>query len=376
MISFLKRNYRNFSGWSTDRRIVVIESDDWGSIRMPSLSTYNYLLKKGYKVDTDPYMKFDSLATVDDLCHLFEVLHKIKDNFGKNPVITANTIVANPDFKKIEDSNFLSFFYEPFTETLSRYKGCETSFKLWNEGLDSKIFFPQFHGREHLNVSQWMLALQNKDKNILEAYDNNMISISSEPSKLKFSYMEGMDFFNNDEYLNRKLILEEGLKLFERIFDYKSLSYIANCYIWDEFVEEIISNFGVKYVQGVRVQKIPKNIGGNHSFTLKSNRLGDINALGQIYLTRNVFFEPSHYSGIDVVDSCLMDIASAFFWKKPAIISSHRLNFIGSIHEKNRIENLQEFQKLLSKIVKKWPDVEFMTSSELGALVEISKYDK
>lgn len=31
-----KRHFLNLPGWHTRRKIVVIESDDWGSIRMPS----------------------------------------------------------------------------------------------------------------------------------------------------------------------------------------------------------------------------------------------------------------------------------------------------------------------------------------------------
>ena len=38
-------------GWKTDRKIVVIESDDWGSIRMPRREVYEMSLKKGYRVD-------------------------------------------------------------------------------------------------------------------------------------------------------------------------------------------------------------------------------------------------------------------------------------------------------------------------------------
>ena len=30
------RNLSNLPGWRTSRKIVVIESDDWGTIRMPS----------------------------------------------------------------------------------------------------------------------------------------------------------------------------------------------------------------------------------------------------------------------------------------------------------------------------------------------------
>ena len=55
--------------------------------------------------------------------------------------------------------------------------------------------------------------------------------------------------------------------------------------------------------------------------------------------------------------------------KKPAIISTHRVNFIGSIFQKNADENLKKFDYLLKTILKKWPDVEFMTSGELTQIL-------
>ena len=56
-------------------------------------------------------------------------------------------------------------------------------------------------------------------------------------------------------------------------------------------------------------------------------------------------------------------------WKKPAIISTHRINFIGFLDERNRTSNLKSFSLLLENILKKWPDVEFMTTVSLGHLI-------
>ena len=36
----ITHNLLNIPGWRTKRHIVVIESDDWGSIRMPSKEVY------------------------------------------------------------------------------------------------------------------------------------------------------------------------------------------------------------------------------------------------------------------------------------------------------------------------------------------------
>ena len=45
--SALRVNVSNIPGWRTNRHIVVIESDDWGSIRMSSIENFNKMLKAG-----------------------------------------------------------------------------------------------------------------------------------------------------------------------------------------------------------------------------------------------------------------------------------------------------------------------------------------
>ncbi len=103
---------------------------------------------------------------------------------------------------------------------------------------------------------------------------------------------------------------------------------------------------------------------------LHTHKLGDQNEYGQTYLIRNVTFEPAlNNTSDDHVDGCLKDIATAFRFNKPAIISSHRLNYVGFIDEKNRDENLNMLNKLLDQILKRWPDVEFLNSLQLGNLI-------
>lgn len=159
-IEKVKYHLANIPGWRTDRKIVVIESDDWGSIRMASKQTYDSLIQRGIRLDQWSYNKYDSLASESDLSALFDVLCSVKDKNGNHAKITANTIVANPDFDKIKESGYLSYHYEPFTETLKKYPNHSGSFELWKQGMDAKIFRPQFHGREHLNVNRWMKALK------------------------------------------------------------------------------------------------------------------------------------------------------------------------------------------------------------------------
>ncbi|MGI6306870.1 MAG: hypothetical protein ACOXZQ_13520 [Bacteroidales bacterium] len=97
---------------------------------------------------------------------------------------------------------------------------------------------------------------------------------------------------------------------------------------------------------------------------------GNRNPYGQYYLVRNCFFEPSLSGNADEVDNCLARIAIAFRWHKPAVICSHRINYIGAIDSGNRSRNLKKLKQLIEAIIREWPEVEFLTTDKLGALIE------
>jgi hypothetical protein len=129
----------------------------------------------------------------------------------------------------------------------------------------------------------------------------------------------------------------------------------------------VLSKEGVKYLQGGMHQYIPK--GGFDNYEVKRHVLGEHNSLGQTYLTRNCFFEPALVQKNDWVEYTLSSIRDAFRWNKPAIICAHRINFIGSIDEGNRTRNLKLLDQLLEKICRVWPLVEFITSDQLGDII-------
>ncbi len=357
----ITHNLLNIPGWRTKRHIVVIESDDWGAIRMPSKEVYDKLLSKGYRVDLNKYEKNDSIATEKDLTELFNILSKYTDINGNHPMITANCAVANPDFEKIKESDFQNYYYEPFTETLKRYQGCENSFELWQQGMKEGLFKPQFHAREHLNVSNWIHSLQN-DEDTKYVFDYGIMGLfpkGKENVGNKFQVALGDTEF---PIQSQNEIIKEGLDLFEKIFNYKSKTFIAPCYTWNPRIEKTLYDNGVIGIQGLVYQKVPCGNSIRHW-------MGSKNAYGQIYTIRNAFFEPTLSPNIDNVEDCLYRIECAFRWNKPAIISSHRINYIGAINECNRDNNLKQLDGLLTKIQKKWGDVEFISSDKLVDII-------
>lgn len=358
--SAISQNLINFPGWKTKRKILVIESDDWGSIRMPSKEVYSRFIERGLDIKGTDYNRLDTLESNDDMSMLYDVLDSVKNPGGEKPVITANFVVGNPDFKKIRQSDFTEYHYELVTETLKRYPWRDKVESLWMEGYKASIFHPQFHGREHVNVVRWMDALRGKTPEIMFTF-NNETTFSGNGD---YNFMEVLDFNTPDDLLKMKESLSEGLNLFEEIFGFRSKSFIPPCYTWNSDIEEILFESGVRYIQGLVVQLIPKGSFGN--YTKKYHFLGKRNQFGQYFLIRNVFFEPSLSKSSDIVGECLKRINTAFRWRKPAIISAHRINFIGTLDEKNRRDNLTLFSDLLKQVIKLWPDIEFMSSDTLG----------
>ena len=339
---------------------------------MPSKEVFDSLLRAGIQVDRCPYNRVDSLAGREDLDALFSVLTGFSDHSGNHPVITANTVMANPDFERIKASGYNQYYYEPFTKTLERYPKLDRVFDLWLQGMDENVFFPQFHGREHVNIALWLNLLRSGHQSFIKAFDYQMWGLGPNlVNSGKINIQSSFDATNYSELPMQKDILRSGLVMFNEIFGFEARSFIANNYIWSSELNETLSSAGVKFLQGMKYQLLPfleqKKHGHIRHFT------GEQNALGQIYIIRNALFEPSFYNhSPDCVDKCLKQIAISFMWKRPAVISMHRLNFIGQIDSCNRNKSLALLSALLTNILKNWPDVEFMCTAELGSV--IAKY--
>jgi len=364
----VRRNLVNARGPLLKRRYVIIESDDWGAIRQPSGAVLNAMRERGMKLEHDQYIRNDGLASAEDLQALYEVLNLVKGGSGKPAAITANTIMANPDFERMEKEGLNRYRFEHFTDTLKRYPEHRRSFDLWKEGMDAGLFRPQFHGREHLHVNRWLRGLEDPGSETAFLFKNRLYALcSSASAEDRKSYMAAWEWDDANDRDFTLAAIEEGLRMFEETFGYHSLTAIAPNYTWNAEMERVMFRNGVKGLQGGVVQRASRADGSGN--TIVRHHTGQRNELGQVYTVRNCRFEPSENPGKDWVGSCMKEISTAFRWRKPAIIESHRVNFIGYINPENRDRNLKLIRELLENIVKTWPDVEFITSDRLCEII-------
>lgn len=357
--SYLSATKINRKGKNVAQKLVLLESDDWGAIRTPSKEALVAFQKKGLDIGNSIY-QVDALESESDLAMLFEVLAKHKGSDGRAAKMTANCILANPDFQKIKASEYREFHYEKVTETMQRYPNHSKGIALWKQGKSDGVFQPQLHGREHLNYKRWLKVLQQQNEAALFCFDWG----ATYSGVADYSFMEAYDWDTPEEVEAQKQVISDGMRLFTELFQEPSKTFIAPCYNWDPAIEATLAELGVQWIQGIPNQLVPT--GTFDHYTRIPHYFGETNSLGLQYNIRNCVLEPSMQPNRDWVNSCLAQIASAFHWQKPAVICSHRINYIGGIDAKNSERGLKDLDALLKKIVKKWPEVVFISTDQLA----------
>jgi len=353
----------------TNKKIVVIESDDWGSIRTSNREAYDTLLQDGYDMSKSPYT-LDALESNEDLTELYSVLNSVTDSQGNPACFTANMIMANPDFIAIEKNNFSKFVYETVNKTLDKYEGRDKVRELWKHGMETNLFFPQLHAREHVRYWDWMKALKENDEEAKKTFQLGMCGVPRVVSKNGQSYFHPpyvVDEILNEHNVDLNQLISEGAELFKKEFGFYSKTTIAPNCGWTSSCEKIWKKNHVKFIQGGYLQE--------HHYANETkyiaHYLGEKSKTeGLTYLVRNCTFEPSISTNPNYWEGTFKQVENAFSRKTPALISSHRVNFVGSIDKNNRENALAQLNKLLSEIIKKWPDVIFLNSSELAKEIE------
>jgi len=347
------------------RHVIVIESDDWGSIRVPSDSVKETLNLRGANLDSEPFTKYDGLERAEDVQAMVELMKKIVDINGRNPIVTAFYAVSNADFEEIEKSRFGVFKNESFLKTSERYDQNSDLAKQVKSAISEGILVPELHGCEHLNRALWMNDLNEGRADTVLAFENGMYGIGSNfEADNPYGYMDAFHNRSASELLGYEQIIEEAVLRFENIFGTRPRVFTAPCYVWDPMIEDYLFEQGIMYIGGANRQQIPQ-VDNYNAFKKVKHMLGSHNKNGQIYLTRNVEFEPI-YGGSNIQAAALRQIAAAFKMGKPAIISIHRANFSSRICGDMRQDRLVAIYNMLKAVQEKWPDVEFMSSFELG----------
>lgn len=365
----LVNNGKNLIGWSTKRKIVVFAVDDYGNIRIDSPQARVQLTKAGLN-EKNRFDAYDSLETRTDLEILFETLRSVRDGAGRAAVFTPYALPCNINFDKIRREGYTKYYYEKLSQTFEKKEAADPknyrdAWRLWKQGIEDGLLLPQFHGREHINVPLFEKYLHKKNNELLVQLQHQSFTGLPRDDKRPVDLLAAFDFWKAEEQEQFKSILIDGLNKFEEVFGYRPRNFTPPGYRAHPVLYETLHQNGIHFVDTSLVEYqhegeglYSKNI--NYTGKRKNNLC---------MMVRNVVFEPCVDLNVDCVSRSIKQIEAAFRWNRPAIISSHRVNFCGHINSSNRSHGIAALKSLLRSIVKKWPEVEFMSACELGSLI-------
>ena len=308
----------------------------------------------------------------EDLEALFEVLSSVVDGQGRPAVFTPYAVCANPDFDAINTDD-ATYLYESMPQTFARleddqgqaYRG---AWDLWREGIRLGLLNPQFHGREHLNVDLLEQKLRNRDKALCINLENrSLTALSNEPTLPGVGFTHAFGVWDRSALPGHKEIIADGLQLFESVFGFPSKTFTPPAQKLHPDLYTYVETCGVRGIDKplICLRRLDKN-----KTQREFNFLGRRGCQDHISIVRNVVFEPTSDRRIDSVKLALDQIAAAFRWHRPAIISSHRVNFAGHIDSQNRDFGLGALKRLLSGIIERWPEIRFVSADSLLEKIE------
>lgn len=368
---FLKLQIKNSVGWRTKRKLVVFSVDDYGNVRLASREARNGMNRAGLKVYSR-FDAYDTLETAADLEMLYEILASVKDQNGNHAVFTPFVVPCNINFEKIKQEGYTRYVYELLPKTYDKLAALDSraygqAWNIWRQGISEGLMVPQFHGREHLNIKVFEEKLEKKDTELLTALRHRSYTSITSSGYATISTTAAFEFDNFEENRHFHTVIRDGLNAFEQVFGYRAVHFNPPGGSEHPGIHRALQRGGIRYLDTPLIKREHQ---GNGKYKRFVNYSGKKNALGQLYIVRNVVFEPTHNRGVDWVAYTMRQIEAAFRWHRPAVISAHRVNFCGHVDPDNRKVGLAALSQLLHAIVTKWPDAEFIAAHALGDLIQ------
>ncbi len=361
-----KRTLKVSTGKRIRRPAIVLAVDDYGAVANASRERRDECASSRRHTATK-LQQLDAMETRVDLERLFDLLRSVHGADGRAAVLSAYCVVANPDFDRIlEDPS--EYAYEPVTSTFMRlaseqpaaYRG---AWELWREGVDAGLVRPQFHGREHLNVSLFEHLLTARDAGLMNALKAHSIAGVAGDQSAFPGIKLGHAFAPTSprDRARHETILNEGLDLFRHIYGFVSRTFTPP---GQKIHPELYRVVEAKGVEGISKPFFEARALGDGSRRRELNLAG--RGRRHLNLIRNVVFEPMKEKAPDAaVPKALAQMERAFRWRQPAIVSSHRANFSSHIDPDHGAVNLSCLGELLSAAVRRWPDAIFLSADAL-----------
>lgn len=339
---------------------VVFESDDWGACEYaPTRQEWERQKALTPTGEWQPY--FDGrLESPDDMERLGAVLESVRDSRGHPAVFTAFTCLANPDFAKIAAGGGKNYHDLMVDEGFpSPWPGRDVVAS-WQKAVACGIWEPEFHARfHHTHAADWLALLRDP-------------SPEGDRARGRFSrqiYCQDRHFPEYRAMTRAEIVswISPAIEAFRRIFGRLPEAGVTSDAtaeveaVWAEHGMRIfcLRNFSIPGAPPIIYHTKPWNNQDASTPMGAWNPQTDV-----IYLSRNIFFEPAHdpeYS----FDRTMDHIRQVWARNEPAVISTHRINYVHYRPEKEEC-GLRELRRVLEALVET-PGIQFLSTREVAA---------
>lgn len=324
------------------RPIVLIQSDDWGRVGLPYVSSLHKLREMGYQVGENPWDSY-GLETTEDMQALRVTLETARDQDGAPACIVANFILANPDLRRMVEEGYQQ----------SHWVEVSKGFPLpWHEPglldayhalINAGVFYPALHGFSHFNESIWRAALNDADSELgrrtRALVENDIPYLASLTPEFNFALVArhgGQEIFRSNS--EQEAWVKDGVRSFIDAFGRSPVSTCAPGYRCNRTTFTQWCAAGLKVLQTTEAR-----------FPYMEK--------GMLVLSRNVFFEPV-LDADSTVEKALARAESVIQAGMPVIISSHSINYMQR-HLGRAQYGRDSLSRLLTGLLDRFPNLRF-----------------
>lgn len=353
--SFLAGGPRRAVDWQL-MRAVVIQSDDWGFAGFaPAAEAWRGVERDSLAPGRFPDTYWDS--TLEDAAAveaMTEILAAARGRDGLPAVFQPNYILFSMD----HDGTQWRRYALPALPPAYRRPG------LWAAVAEARragVWHPELHGAWHYDP----------DLRIARALESPAAARATAAGITVFRDAHGareLGPWRDREVLAAEL--DASRAVFAELFGTEPASVIAPDYTWSARNEDIWVSRGLRIIQAKREQRDPTLPAGRAGRVVKwlDRRLAHLIRADRSYVERNCRFEPAQHGDPDqVADRCARQVFGAWAAGEPAVIETHRVNFVhldAGVAERGR----DGLAGLLQRIGAQSPGPLFLSDAEVAQL--------
>jgi hypothetical protein len=362
MLSFMRKLWSRetvMSGFTFDRPLVIIQSDDWGRVGVRDHEGCEQLRQSGIVLGGSPY-DYYSLETADDVAEMRQLLLRHRDSTGRAAGIVMNFVMGNLDFARMQGEGFDKIHLLPLSHGLPGRWERPGLFQAYRQGVEDRVFYPSLHGLTHFNAVAVENALARD-----EGRRQLLHTLWSAETPYIYCRMPwiGYEYLNpgrpNAGFLSlaaQSELIQQAAKIFSDFFSISARSACAPGYRANSDTRRAWARSGIRVAQTRGTRSM-------HPYLDESETL---------LLSRTIDVEPA-FGEIAVAD--LVKRAEKCFSNGiPAIVSMHSINFHSSLRDFRRA-TLRVLDEFLFALERRHPDLLYVHDGDVHCLVTQGRFE-